>query len=66
MVLALSAWVLFILVMQSVNGAQVLSIIFLLALIVTPTAPVMFRTVIVPLTSMSHKIKLILTSKFKI
>ena len=52
MFLALSAWVLFISLMQSANDAQIVSITLLLALIVAATVPVIFQTVIVPLTSM--------------
>ena len=49
---ALSTCVLFISVMQSVNGVQFLNINFLLVLFSTAPATVVFETVIVPLTSM--------------
>ena len=48
---ASSTCVLFISVMQSVNGAQFLNISFLFALFTAASAAVVFGTVIVPLTS---------------
>ena len=51
MFLALSTCVLFISLMQSVNGAQILKITFLLPLFTAADATVMFGFVIVPLKS---------------
>ena len=51
MSLALSTCVLFISLMQSVNGASFLNITFLLALFAAAAPAVVFGTVIVPLTS---------------
>ena len=46
---ALSMWVLFILVMELVNGVQFLNITFLLILFAAAPAPVLLLTVIFPL-----------------
>ena len=48
---ALSIWVLFILLMQLVNGAQFLNITFLLVLFAAAPAPALLLTVIFPLAS---------------
>ena len=47
----LSIWVLFILLMQLVNGAQFLNITFLLVLFAAAAAEAVLLTVIFPLTS---------------
>ena len=49
--LALSVSTLFISLLQSVNGAQFLNIIFLLALFASAAAAAVLVTVIAPLTS---------------
>ena len=49
--LALSTWVLLILLMQSVNGAQLLNITFLPVLFAPVPAPAVLLTDISPLTS---------------
>ena len=51
MPLALSTWVLFILFMQSVNGAQFLNIAFLFVLLAAAPSAAVLLTVIFPLTS---------------
>ena len=51
MPLALSTWVLFILFMQSVNGAQFLNIAFLFVLVAAAPSAAVLLTVIFPLTS---------------
>ena len=48
---ALSIWVLFILLMQLVNGAQFLNITFLLVLFAAAPAATVLLTVIFPLTN---------------
>ena len=48
---ALSIWVLFILLMKLVNGAQFLNITFLFVLFAAPPPPAVLLTVIFPLTS---------------
>ena len=48
---ALSIWVLFILLMQLVNGAQFLNITFLFVLSAALPAPAVLFTAILPLTS---------------
>ena len=48
---ALSVWVLFVLLMQQVNGAQVLNITFLLVLFAAAPSAAVLLTVIFSLTS---------------
>ena len=51
MLIALSTWVLFILLMQSVNGAQFLNITFLLVLFAAAPSAAVLLTIIFPLKS---------------
>ena len=51
---ALSIWVLFILLMQLVNGAQFLNITFLLVLFAAAPTSAVLLTYIFPLTSYMH------------